>query len=248
MITDPDLWRRIKAHDIDDPDADFTFTDRLAAEQGWTRGFARRVIEEYRRFVYLACVGQREVTPSRQVDEAWHLHLTYTRDYWSRFCADVLGRPLHHGPTRGGEAEDRKYRDSYAATLAGYESEFGLPPDKDVWPPDEERFAPLPSQQPSYSAPAPPPSRGFIAALQLADPAVKWTIVGLVTLSILLAAFLALADPRAYLVAFMFAGFGGFLTRGMLFGFDRKRRKPKDRSRSSGGHIAGGGGGCGGGG
>ena len=51
-------------------------------------------------------VEHRLVQPSsEQVDAAWHLHLTYTRSYWDRFCKETLGQPLHHDPTRGGPAE-----------------------------------------------------------------------------------------------------------------------------------------------
>jgi hypothetical protein len=34
------------------------------------------------------------VTPSEQVDQVWHLHLTYTRSYWDEFCPNVLGQPF----------------------------------------------------------------------------------------------------------------------------------------------------------
>ena len=74
------------------------------------------------------------VTPSDAVDQAWHLHLCYTRDYWQRFCPDVLGRDLHHGPTAGGRIEEHRYFDQYAATLASYESVFGEAAPVDLWP------------------------------------------------------------------------------------------------------------------
>ncbi|WP_443026122.1 glycine-rich domain-containing protein, partial [Sphingomonas sp. CCH9-H8] len=67
-------------------------------------------------------------TPSDAVDQAWHLHLTYTRDYWEHFCPDVLGRALHHGPTAGGADEHRRYYRQYAETLARYEAAFGIAP------------------------------------------------------------------------------------------------------------------------
>lgn len=234
MITDPDLWRRIKAHDFDDLGADFTFTDRLAAEQGWTLGFARRVIEEYRRYIYLAAIGQREVNPSRAVEEVWRLHLTYTRDYWGSFCANVLGRPLHHEPSSRTGAENQRYSDAYAATLAIYQNEFGIEPDDEIWPSEDERIAKTLTARGGARQRKP---RNFIAALQRANTTAKWTIVGLVTLATLLAAFLALTDPRAYVVALLFAGFGGFLTLGTLFGYDRKKQKRRRRSDDSRHHV-----------
>lgn len=138
---DTPLWQRIAAHTIGPADASLTFAARLARENRWDAAHAERVIGEYRRFCYLALTAGEEVTPSDAVDQAWHLHLTYTRDYWHVFCPQVLGGDLHHGPTRGGGQErDRFYR-QYAATLAAYEAAFGTLPPADIWPPAQRRFS-----------------------------------------------------------------------------------------------------------
>ena len=136
----PELLARIQAHPLDKPGADWPFSERLAQENGWPHGFALRVIDEYRRFVYLACVADEEVTPSNEVDQAWHLHLAYTRDYWGEFCPNVLGRPLHHGPTQGGSAESDRYEANYARTLELYKRTFQERPPSDIWPPASIRF------------------------------------------------------------------------------------------------------------
>jgi uncharacterized protein (TIGR04222 family) len=78
--------------------------------------------------------------PSEQVDAAWHMHLTYTRSYWKRFCGDVLARPLHHDPTAGGPVEADKHLRMYEDTLAAYREAFGRVPPADVWPPAAVRF------------------------------------------------------------------------------------------------------------
>jgi hypothetical protein len=83
------------------------------------------------------------VTPSEEVDEAWHLHLCYTRSYWDRMCGGILGKPLHHGPTEGGKKEDEKFADWYSRTLESYRSHFGEEPPADIWPPVESRFKPV---------------------------------------------------------------------------------------------------------
>ena len=103
--TQRDLWRRLEAFQLDDASASLTFTRRLARENDWEPAYARRVVDEYKRFVFLAMTAGHEVTPSDEVDQAWHLHLTYTRSYWGGLCGEVLGRPLHHGPTKGGADE-----------------------------------------------------------------------------------------------------------------------------------------------
>jgi uncharacterized protein (TIGR04222 family) len=145
MPIDPrqqDLWERILAHRFDDPAARLTFTGRLARENGWTIGKAIRVVDEYRRFVFLAMTAGHAVTPSEDVDQAWHLHLAYTRDYWETFCRDVLRQPLHHGPTRGGASEAGRYDHQYRQTLAAYAAAFDAPPPADIWPRPEQRFGP----------------------------------------------------------------------------------------------------------
>lgn len=136
-----DLYARIDAFDIDGPAVPaLPFAARLARENGWTPAFAARVVREYKRFVFLAQTAGRPVCPSEQVDAAWHLHLTYTRSYWQRFCGEVLGRPLHHDPTKGGPAEADKHRRMYDETLAAYRAAFGREPPADVWPPVDVRF------------------------------------------------------------------------------------------------------------
>jgi hypothetical protein len=129
----PELLARIQAHRLDKEGAELPFSERLAQENGWPQFYALRVVAEYRRFVYLACVADGEVTPSDEVDQAWHLHLAYTRDYWDEFCPNVLGRPLHHGPTEGGSAENERYEANYGRTLELYERTFGERPPSDIW-------------------------------------------------------------------------------------------------------------------
>jgi hypothetical protein len=132
-LADPELWDRLRHYRIGPDNAALSFTQRLSRENGWTLAEADRVLGEYRRFCYLAVTAGHPVTPSDAVDQAWHLHLTYTRDYWERFCPDILGRPLHHGPTAGGSAEQQRFFEQYAATLKSYEASFGTPP-ADLWP------------------------------------------------------------------------------------------------------------------
>lgn len=133
------LFDRLASFRIDPPGVALPFARRLAHENGWSPAFAERAVAEYRRFVWLAMRAGHPVTPSPAVDEVWHLHLCYTHSYWDELCGGVLGRPLHHGPTRGGAAEGAKFADWYARTLASYRQHFGEPP-ADLWPAPAERF------------------------------------------------------------------------------------------------------------
>ncbi|MES2925109.1 MAG: hypothetical protein V4819_26380 [Verrucomicrobiota bacterium] len=135
------MRERIESFRIDDPESSLPFTSRLAREQGWTHAFAARVVVEYKRFLYLAMVAGHPVTPSEEVDQAWHLHLVYTKSYWQDLCRDVLGRDLHHEPTAGGAREGAKFVDWYSRTLESYQMTFGAPPPADIWPDPARRFA-----------------------------------------------------------------------------------------------------------
>lgn len=137
---DHPLWGALERYEIGPIDASLTFGSRLARENRWSTAFAERAIAEYKRFCFLAVTAGHEVTPSDAVDQAWHLHLSYSRDYWERFCPDILGMPLHHGPTAGGTVERNRYFEQYAQTLKSYEAVFGEAPPEDIWPAAAQRF------------------------------------------------------------------------------------------------------------
>lgn len=139
-----DLWARLEAFDLDAIGATLPFSQRLARDNGWSPAFAHRVVHEYKRFLFLAATCDHPVTPSDEVDQAWHLHLVYTRSYWDELCGQVLGFALHHGPTRGGVAEGRKFDDWYARTLQSYQGAFNTLPPADIWPAAAQRFGDAP--------------------------------------------------------------------------------------------------------
>jgi len=53
---------------------------------------------------------------------------------------EILGTPLHHNPTRGGQTEQQKYWQMYQRTLNSYERLFKEKPPLDIWPSPEQRF------------------------------------------------------------------------------------------------------------
>ncbi|UYK80438.1 TIGR04222 domain-containing membrane protein [Xanthomonas sacchari] len=134
---DPDhaaLWQRLQADGFGEGETALAaFERRVAEEAGVSPALATQLVEEYRRFCFLACVAGEEITPSPLVDQAWHAHLTDTREYWQRFCPQVLRRTLHHQPGRGDPADAARFQAQYAATLAQYRHYFGEPPAA-CWP------------------------------------------------------------------------------------------------------------------
>ena len=134
------LWQRIEAHRFDVAGDALPFSTRLARDNAWPEDHALAVLAEYRRFTFLAVVAGHRVTPSDQVDQAWHLHLLYTRDYWQVYCPTVLGAPLHHGPTRGGSAQGDLFVQQYSRTKHSYFRWFGKHPPATIWPAAGDRF------------------------------------------------------------------------------------------------------------
>lgn len=144
------LWSKIQQFPLDDPNAAIPFSRKLAAKQNWLPEFAERVIEEYRKFLFLCCISPNGASPSQAVDEAWHLHLTYTKSYWTDLCKNTLSINIHHHPSQGGDEEDHKHREWYAETLQLYESVFDTPPPNDIWPPPKME---LPIPEPAWQLP-----------------------------------------------------------------------------------------------
>jgi uncharacterized protein (TIGR04222 family) len=141
------LWSKIQQFPLDDPHAAITFSHKLAARKNWSPDFTERVVEEYRKFLFLYCISPNGASPSQAVDEAWHLHLTYTKSYWTDLCKNTLNMNIHHNPSQGGDEEDHKHREWYAETLLLYESVFDSPPPDDIWPPPKME---LPIPEPAW--------------------------------------------------------------------------------------------------
>ncbi|WP_312510519.1 glycine-rich domain-containing protein [Chryseobacterium culicis] len=133
VLQDESLWNRIQNFSLDAPGADFPFSKKLAKEQHWSLAFTRKAIEEYKKFVYLCCILPNGASPSEIVDKVWHMHLIYTQNYWEEFCPNILKRPLHHHPSKGGAEERKKHQNWFADTLAGYQKVFQQEAPEEIW-------------------------------------------------------------------------------------------------------------------
>jgi hypothetical protein len=118
---------------IDNPESLRTFNGTLASEQRWSSKFTGRAIEEYKRFMILAAISDKEVTPSEIVDQVWHKHLQYSSNYRDELCGRVLGKLIDHNPGDGRSSESR-YIAQYVDTLLLYKATFGENPPGDIWP------------------------------------------------------------------------------------------------------------------
>lgn len=69
----------------------------------WNRGKVMELIREYKTFLYFCAKDDEENVPSAEVDEIWHEHILFTKDYenWCNF----LGKKIHHNPEKIGETK-----------------------------------------------------------------------------------------------------------------------------------------------
>lgn len=128
-----DLWAKIQQFPIDSPQSTQPFSAKLASENNWDTSFTKQAIEEYKRFLYLCIVEKGVMTPSESVDKVWHLHLTYTRNYWDDLCRDTIGKPIHHTPSDGSDGDSSKYSEAYSETLRCYSQHFNCAPPTVIW-------------------------------------------------------------------------------------------------------------------
>jgi hypothetical protein len=128
------LWENIRTFAFDDPASNFPFSKKLQKENNWSSSFTNEAIEEYRKFIFLCCILPDGASPSETVDKVWHLHLTYTTNYWIHFCKNTLQKDIHHYPSKGGSEEQTKHTDWYQQTLSKYKEVFETTPPAAIWP------------------------------------------------------------------------------------------------------------------
>ena len=228
------LWRRIDGYAFDDIDSALPFSARLARDNAWSSAFAQRALQEYKKFILLAMTAGHPVTPSDEVDQVWHLHLLYTRYYWEDFCA-MLGGPLHHGPTKGGAHEGRKFHTWYEDTLRSYARAFAIAPPPDIWPDPTRRFGDA-----GHCKRINTRACWVIPKPRLSLPLISVTAV---TPLLWLSSCTSADDMgRPWIIIGIFFAFLIFLIATLETG-DARTNKKKERDKNNGG-----GGGCGGGG
>jgi uncharacterized membrane protein YgcG len=134
-LSQQELWEKIKSFNLDDQNSSYPFSKKLASENNWSVSFTQQAIAEYKKFIFLCCIFPTGASPSETVDKVWHLHLTYTKNYWEDFCKNTLQQDVHHHPSKGGPGEKAKHVNWYEETLKLYQATFKLKPPAGIWPP-----------------------------------------------------------------------------------------------------------------
>jgi hypothetical protein len=118
------LYQKIIDFPLDNAKAVIPFSVQLGIDNSWSCSYTKQVIREYKRYLFLMIVAEHKVSPSDQVDQAWHLHMIHSHAYWEEFCGKTVQKKLHHWPAEGGS----EYRDWYRMTINSYIRFFGHRP------------------------------------------------------------------------------------------------------------------------
>ena len=137
MRSNTGLWNRLANHRFDAKKGTCPFSKKLRQSEGWSDADTDRVLEEYRRFLYLARARGVDPVPPGPIDAAWKMHLSYTRNYWDSLVPVVLRRPLHRHAMATGDPDRRK--SAFAALTTAYEAEFSAAPPADIWGDPDQR-------------------------------------------------------------------------------------------------------------
>ncbi len=90
----------------------------------WHRDEALHCLKLYKNFILLQKKHLPEcLVPTREIDEFWHNHILYTKQYHAD-CAAIFGHYLHHVPANPNEDAEQLVED-YQKTKRYYFAEFG---------------------------------------------------------------------------------------------------------------------------
>lgn len=101
---------------------------RVAKEHKYSVHDAGHLVQEAKRMLYLSIISEQPISPSVDIDDAWHEMLMFTR--WYKDFADFIGGFIHHDPTPGPPDGGRMY----AKTKENYQVFLGESPDPRYWP------------------------------------------------------------------------------------------------------------------
>ena len=110
---------------------------RIMKNYNRDRTYAEGIVREAKRMLYLSQVSGQPVTPSVEIDDAWHEMILFTK-FYHEFCAFIGTDYIHHTPTGDDESEGEGSGGGemsvYDQTIENYRR-YIAEPDEKYWTP-----------------------------------------------------------------------------------------------------------------
>jgi hypothetical protein len=124
------LWLKLNLMNADGLQAFAPLMEMMQKQMGQNAEMTQRVIEEYRKFLFLAMRAGHQVIPPGPVNDAWMMHLQNAQNYWESLGQMITERPA----AQGFDAKQfSSMADTWKMTLESYEKFFGTKPPMDIW-------------------------------------------------------------------------------------------------------------------
>lgn len=98
---------------------------RLVEREHWEDRDASEAIRRYKNFLILIVkYPDQLLAPAPDMDEAWHNHILFTREY-SIACEEIFGGYLHHTPAQSSHPDEKgRMERAQQHTADIYQKEF----------------------------------------------------------------------------------------------------------------------------
>lgn len=136
------IWKQLENFTFNASNQLENYTKKLAQRAKWTTPFTNEVIEEYKKFLFLAATEKCILVPPPPVDLAWKMHIEYFPLSWKNICSQILGIKLKRANPPKENDDDPPFPRTvyYNQTLKIYSRVFHTWPSATLWPTSEEWF------------------------------------------------------------------------------------------------------------
>lgn len=116
-----------KASSIKNLDLEY-LEKRLMDRQKWSLETSKEAVRRYKNFLTLLLKYPDQIlAPAPDIDEAWHNHILFTREYFCD-CQKIFGDYLHHSPSQNFDPEEKSaMEEAQLHTADLYIQEFNEP-------------------------------------------------------------------------------------------------------------------------
>jgi len=124
------LWLKLNMMNAQGLQAFAPVMKMVEQQMGANAEMSARLIEEYRKFLFLAMRAGHQVIPPGTINDVWMMHMQNTQNFWENLGQMITERPVAGGVDAKAMGD---MADAWTATLKSYETIFGTKPPMDIW-------------------------------------------------------------------------------------------------------------------